>query len=129
MSKNKYNHPGREALTPEEELPTVVEDTTPVEEEQTQIEGFPIPEEGDEPALVDPNEPEFVTGKVAGCRKLNVREAMFIGAKVLCEIPEDAEVQIFVDEVHDEWFHVITASGVEGFCMKKYISILIPAND
>ena len=35
----------------------------------------------------------------------------------------DSEVKVIAGEVHDDWYHVFTASGVEGFCMKKYIAI------
>lgn len=93
---------------------------TPVPEEESII---PIPDAAviDEPTVV--NEPEFITGTVVGCRKLNVREQMHTEAPVLCELRVSSEVQIFADEHHDDWYHVITASGVDGFCMKQYISI------
>lgn len=64
-----------------------------------------------------------VTGTVIKCAKLNVREQMNTNSAVLCVLPASAEVTVLEDEKHDEWYHVFTASGIEGFCMKKYIQL------
>jgi hypothetical protein len=69
------------------------------------------------------NEPEVVTGTVVGCRRLNVREQMNTEAEVLCVLRAGTVVQVVADEVHDDWYHVFTSTGIEGFCMKKYISV------
>ena len=70
-----------------------------------------------------PEEPEVLTGIVAGCKKLNVRKAPSATAPIVCTIPVDTEVEILVDESTDEFYYVCTASGIEGFCMKQYITI------
>jgi hypothetical protein len=84
-----------------------------------------IPEETaevvEQPAVE--TEPTVVTGIVVNCTKLNVREQMNTGSAVLCVLPASSEVKVIADEVPDEWYHVFTASGIEGFCMKQYISI------
>ena len=98
MSKKKSH----KTYIPEEEVITPVAEDDPVVVEET---------------------PDFVTGVVVGCTKLNVREQMHTGATVLCELPVSSEVRIIADEHHDAWYHVFTASGVEGFCMKKYIAV------
>lgn len=103
MSKHKRNH------APEEDCAIVEETPIPLEEESAE--------------QITLDEFKFVTGVVVGCLKLNVREQMFTGAAILCELPASSEVQIFAGEDHGEWYHVVTASGVEGFCMKKYITI------
>lgn len=97
---------------------------TPIEEEQTVVEEtpIPIPAEADEPVVAEKT-PKLVTGTVVDCQRLNVRMQMHLGAKILCELPVASKVRVLVDEKHDEWYHVFTESGVEGFCMKKYISI------
>ena len=108
MAKRKNNH----EACPVEEQPVVDETITP------------IPVEVDEPVVVEAvTEPKTFTGVVIDCRKLNVREQMNTGAKILCDLPVSSEVQVCAEEHHDEWYHVFTASGIEGFCMKKYISI------
>lgn len=63
------------------------------------------------------------TGIVTDCLKLNVRELPSKDANVLCEILALAEVQINEEESTEDFFKVCTATGIEGFCMKKYIVI------
>lgn len=99
-----------------EEEQVVVEETVTVEPEIVET-----PEVVEEPMVEA--EPEFIVGVVANCAKLNVREMMHAQAKVLCVLPASAEVQVVADEHHDDWYHVFTESGIEGFCMKQYISI------
>ena len=95
--------------------------TTPVlEEEQVTpevdtVENLEVP--------VEEPQPKFATGKVTGCYSLNVREHPNVKANVLCTIPGSAEVQVDVSNSYADWYHVITKSGVDGFCMKKYISV------
>lgn len=63
------------------------------------------------------------TGIVTDCIKLNVRELPNKDANILCEILVLTEVQINEEESTEEFFKICTATGVEGFCMKKYIVI------
>lgn len=81
----------------------------------------PIDEVVEQPVVE--TEPETVTGIVVNCIKLNVREQMNTGSSILCVLPVSSEVKVIANEVHDDWCHVFTASGVEGFCMKQYIKI------
>lgn len=64
-----------------------------------------------------------IKGTVIGCAKLNVREQMNTNSTVLCVLPASSEVRVVANEKHDEWYHVFTETGVEGYCMKKYISV------
>lgn len=64
-----------------------------------------------------------VTGVVVDCFKLNVREQMNSSAAVLCVLPANSEVQVITGCDHDEWYHIFTEAGIEGFCMKKYIRL------
>ena len=100
MAKHKNNH----------EIRHVEEEQIAIEE--TAAQDYPVVEE-----------PELVVGIVANCRKLNVREHPDTSASVLNELIALSEVQVVVNEQYDEWYHVITASGVEGYCMKKYIDV------
>ena len=95
-----------------------------MEKEQILVEETPTltPVGHEEPGL-DQGKPNLVSGIVVGCRKLNVREQMYTGATVLCELPVSTEVKVVAGEYHEDWYHVFTASGIEGFCMKKYIAI------
>lgn len=99
---------------------------TPVSDEEQVISHEEIveaPVAVTEEAPKPKKQPKKIKGTVVGCTKLNVREQMNIKATVLCTLPVSSEVKVIADEVHDEWYHVFTKTGVEGFCMKKYISV------
>lgn len=98
----------------------------PVSEEEQVISHEEIVEAPAEIPVEKPvveKKPKKVKGTVIGCNKLNVREQMNIKSAVLCVLPVSSEVKVIADEVHDDWYHVFTTSGVEGYCMKQYISI------
>lgn len=65
-----------------------------------------------------------IRGIVTDCVKLNVREAPCKTASVVCTIDCLTDVMI-VDEYDDgdEFYHIRTESGLEGFCMKKFIAL------
>lgn len=62
-------------------------------------------------------------GKIRDCDKLNVREKPSVDAKVLCKLDKNSEVLIDKTNSTKEFYNVVTSSGVEGYCMKKYMSI------
>lgn len=66
---------------------------------------------------------QYINGVVSGCEKLNVRKGSSKESDVLCIIDKDSEVQIDNSENSEEFYKVITTSGVEGYCMKKFISL------
>ena len=55
--------------------------------------------------------------------KLNVRKEPSKEAGILCEILLAAEVMVNLSGSTDDFYKVVTTSGVEGYCMKKFISI------
>ena len=60
---------------------------------------------------------------VANCKRLNVRKKPDMNSDVLEIIVENDEVEI--EELNNsDFYKVITSSGVSGFCVKKYISVL-----
>lgn len=62
---------------------------------------------------------------VVNCEKLNVREKASIKSGVLCVINKNEEITIHRTENESEDFYrVSTSSGIEGYCMKKFISII-----
>ena len=69
------------------------------------------------------DEPEMLEGVVANCVKLNVRNAPNANAPVVCTIPRGTEVEVIEEESTDEFYKVYTASGIEGFCMKQYVTV------
>lgn len=62
-------------------------------------------------------------GVVKGCDKLNVRAEADLNAKVLCRIDVNAEVQVDKSASVKDFYKICTASGISGYCMKKYIAV------
>lgn len=81
----------------------------------------------DEPATIRNPEPpkpaETIIGIVTNCIRLNVRETPIISAKILSEVDVNSKLMIDETESTEEWFKVYTETGIEGFCMKKFITI------
>lgn len=71
----------------------------------------------------DAVEEETVVGVVIGCEKLNIRKEPAIKSDVLCTVPVNAVLVIDVNESTNEWYSVITESGCNGYCMKKYVKV------
>lgn len=63
------------------------------------------------------------TGVVTDCVRLNLREAPELESKIVCTIECLSEVQISEAESTNDFYKVYLASGINGFCMKKFISI------
>jgi uncharacterized protein YgiM (DUF1202 family) len=65
-----------------------------------------------------------IIGVVTNCQRLNVRSAPSSDADIICSIPANTVVTITDDseEIHP-FYKVCTAFGVEGFCIKLYITV------
>ena len=67
--------------------------------------------------------PEIVVGTVVGCVKLNVRENPNSAAAVLCVLDAASEIQVNVANSNNEWVNVLTAAGIDGYCMRKFVNV------
>ena len=65
-----------------------------------------------------------IIGVVTDCLKLNLRAEPSLDAEVICEINASTELVITPEESTNYFFKVCTSAGIEGFCMKKFITIL-----
>ncbi len=74
-----------------------------------------------ETEITEPKKEIF--GTVGGCYKLNVRKESSIEADIIAVIDCLAEVMIDDEETVNGFYKIHTASGIEGFCMKDYITI------
>jgi len=74
-----------------------------------------------EPEIPEAEEP--VIGVVVNCTKLNVRQEPITTATVICTLVALDEVMIDEEASTDEFYKICTVSGIEGYCMKKYIVI------
>ena len=66
---------------------------------------------------------EPTIGSVVDCNMLNVRKEPSIESEVLCEISWSTELMVYEDESTDEFYKICTASGIECYCINKFISI------
>lgn len=75
----------------------------------------------EEPELVI----ETITGIVTAKNGLNIRTKPVVANNLASEIPlpYKSEVIIDMDNSTKEFYKVCTASGLEGFCMKKFIRV------
>lgn len=98
-------------------MPTMnpkVEQNEPVAKNEKRIE-TPVVEEA---------RPVF--GVVTNCKKLNVRtkpNRIARNTNVILEVAAGTELLIDLDKSVGDWYRVQHASGVEGYCMKTYITL------
>ena len=71
----------------------------------------------------EPPKKEKVLGTVVNCPRLRVREHPSVNAIVAAEIDEGSEVVINEDKSTEEFYSVVTTTGLEGYCMKDYIQV------
>lgn len=64
-------------------------------------------------------------GIVVNCELLNVRMNPSVSSPILCKIQADAEVAVYFDKKLDNWYHICTTAGVEGYCAKEFIEIIV----
>ena len=67
----------------------------------------------------------LVDGIVSNCELLNIRKESSKDAEVLCTIGVNTmvKVDLTVDKEAEEFYKIVTPNGVEGYCMKKFITI------
>ena len=64
-----------------------------------------------------------VIGVVTDCLKLNIREKPSMDSKVVTVATCLDELEIDMGDSNDDWYAVCTATGIEGFCMKKFVAV------
>lgn len=128
-SAMSFKKPAEKAVEPVEVKDEVVVETTPVEEvkeEVTPVEEVETDTKTPQTPLVEQSEPVVskpVNGTVTGCAKLNVRKEPNAEADVVAVINEGSEVVINRIKSTVDFYAVCTAAGIEGFCMKKFITV------
>lgn len=118
MSNNRdYTRYSKENanLTEDVELVEVVEETA---EETAEVIEEPMVEE---PTI---DESKHISGVVVDCVKLNVREQPNPNADILGIINEGSEVLVNEEESTDDFYKICTSAGLEGYCMRKFVSIM-----
>ena len=86
---------------------------------EEKVETVAIPEEP-----VEQTEPiKIVTGIVSNCTKLNVRKEPKKNSDSLAVIDVKTKVDVEPGNSTDEWYKITTKAGVEGYCMKDFITL------
>ena len=69
--------------------------------------------------------PEPVNGVVVGCNKLNIRKKPVVNDKNVIAIVEAGTEMVIIEpeKAKGAWYKVLLNDGVEGFCMKQYVTI------
>ena len=94
-----------------------VEDITEVEESVMEsVEGYEQDPETEQKS-------EFIVGIVIDCSRLRVRSYPELDANVICEIDAGAQVVIDNAESTEDFYKVCTETGIDGYCMQKFIKI------
>lgn len=122
MSKKNYTNYNNMSNNPE----PVVEKSfmnEPIEEVEEVTEAVATTDPIEAPEVVEEPEVKTVYGYVDKCEKLNIRKRPSKNAEVVCVAPAKSEVMIDTDKSTNDWFSVRTAAGIDGFCMKNFITI------
>lgn len=112
MSRNDYTKYSKESKTEAAEVEVVTTVTETPAPATLPIEPTPTVED----------KPVRKTGYVSGCTRLNVRNAPRSNAGIICEIACDTEVEIDEQESTIDFYKICTSSGIEGYCVKSYIT-------
>ena len=106
--------PETETVEADVEQEPIMDPVIEAEAEQTQE----IVEESQEVEEAVPT-----VGFVDNCECLRVRKESNVDSEELCIINKLSEVVIDLDNSTDYFYKVTTSEGVEGYCMKKFITI------
>lgn len=66
---------------------------------------------------------EVIIGVVTGCNKLNVRKSPSPKADKVATVEVDSKLMIDKDESTAEYYKVYTESGIDGYCVKEYVTV------
>lgn len=123
MAKKNYGQYYKKAKNEEEGMPVIETPEVKMEVERSETSAMPVIETEYVPAVDVIIEPKPVTGTVTGCSKLNVRTEPETIADILCILDAGSEMKIDMAKSTKDWFKVTTASGVDGYCMRKFVKI------
>ena len=73
--------------------------------------------------VVEPENRKF--GKVSNCKKLNIRKLPSRDAEIVSELIEGSEVMIDEKESTALFYKICTEHGIEGYCMKNFIKVVL----
>lgn len=71
----------------------------------------------------EPEEVFAITTGIVACDRLNVRQEPSKRALILGEVTKGTELVLDEEGTTEDFYKVYTATGIEGFCMKQFITI------
>lgn len=108
-------------VTPEEV------DATPVVENEEAVETTEeiVSEPIEETVETECNNAEVdtTTGIVTDCKMLNIRKIPSKDSDPVCTVDAGEFLTVNLNDSTAAWYSVRTSAGVEGFCMKKFVSV------
>ena len=109
-----------EEIFPEQQVIEADVDQEPIMDPSIEAEVEKVQEIVDE----SQNEETVPTvGFVDGCECLRIRKESNVDSEELCIINKSSEVVIDLENSTEDFYKVKTSEGVEGYCMKKFITI------
>lgn len=66
---------------------------------------------------------KHMIGTVMDCSSLNIRAKSNVNSEIIATVKAGTKLLINEDESVSDWYKVYTKTGIEGFCMKRYVSI------
>lgn len=101
-------------------------DTTPVVESEVAVETTEEPycEPVEEAVETECNDKvDTTTGVVTDCKMLNIRKTPSKDSDPVCTVDAGEFLTVNLNDSTAAWYSVRTSAGVEGFCMKKFVSV------
>lgn len=65
-----------------------------------------------------------IIGIITDCLKLNIRKTPDKDSEIVAIATCLEELRIDPSASTDDWYAVCTVSGIEGFCMKKFVAVV-----
>lgn len=62
-------------------------------------------------------------GVVFNCFRLRIRKEGNLNGEIICEVESGTKLAVYESQSNNDFYKVCTASGISGYCMKKYVSI------
>lgn len=82
-----------------------------------------VEQEVAEEVIEETIEVEPIEGTVTNCDQLFVREEPTIESDALGIIKKGSVIRIYDNEPVNDFYHICTESGLEGYCMKEFIAV------
>lgn len=119
MSKHHNNYRNNYSKMYAKEEQAKVEENVVVPEPEVAPEVVSEVDEAEETVVAQ----TVMEGVISDCAKLNIRSAPSMDAEIVTVLYAGTKLMIDPEQVDDDWYSICTLHGIEGFCMKKFVTI------